>query len=100
MTREEASTLVQQAIKEINSLRDADSNVPTDRDVKLTGPDGALDSMETMNLVTYLEAALEKAVGSRVTIVTRNVLSGADPAFASSDRLVAHIVGLCGGAAH
>lgn len=100
MTREEASALVQQAIKEINSLRDADNTVPTDRNVRLTGPDGALDSMETVNLVTYLEASLERAVGSRVTIVTKNVLSGADPALESSDRLVEHIVALCGGAAH
>jgi hypothetical protein len=98
MTREEASTLVQQAIQEINSLRDADSAVPTDRDVMLTGPEGALDSMETVNLVTYLEASLAKATGRRVAVVTQSVLSGADPALESSDRLVEHIVALCAAA--
>lgn len=97
MTKESAVEFIRQAIEEINSLREPDKLIPRSGEIRLVGPEGALDSMETVSLVVMLESSLAKSVGRKVELITPEVFTGKSRAFESIESLARHILAACDG---
>ena len=95
MTRPEALQLVEQAMEEINSLREEGHTVAVEGETRLVGEDGVLDSMETVNLVVSLESSLTKKTGRKIELITPEVFTGNGRFFESVNSLVNHILNVC-----
>jgi acyl carrier protein len=94
------TTLIWDAIDEVNELLPVDARVPREDDAILLGKSGALDSFGLVNLVVALEQRIEDEFGVSLTLADEKAMSYSRSPFRSVYTLRDYVADLLNRAAH
>ena len=87
-SRARAKYCVENALREVNSLRAKNAQIPEDGLTEIAGAGGLLDSLGFVNLAVALDLDLAREFGPEVSVMAE-LLAAADPSeFATIDKLV------------
>jgi acyl carrier protein len=74
-------------IGEMNELRPEDQKIAKERSTQLFGEDGALDSLEVVNLIVALEQKIQSDLGFAITLADEKAMSQKRNPFRSIEAL-------------
>jgi len=93
---QEIQSIIFAAIDELNVQREADRQVEKSLDTKLFGKDSDVDSLDLVNLIVSVEAAVAERFGASVTLADERAFSRKSSPFKSVQSLLAYIEELLG----
>jgi D-alanine--poly(phosphoribitol) ligase subunit 2 len=79
-------------IGEMNELRPEDQKIAKERSTQLFGEDGALDSLEVVNLIVALEQKIQSDLGFAITLADEKAMSMKNSPFRTLASLSDYIV--------